>query len=66
MKNQHKTIYGRSVLAHLFAHPVENGAIIDEEENGFGLHLYNRHVTEIQDQEVLNRIIKTSIFEIIS
>jgi len=65
MKNNN-LMFGRGVLTDPLEHPVENQTIIDEEENGYGLQLCNRHVTEVEDEEVLKRIISMSIVEIIN
>lgn len=66
MKTQNNLMFGHGVLANLFEHPVENQAIIDEEENGYGLQLSNHHVTEVRDRDVQRRIIDMSIIEIIN
>ena len=66
MKTKHNLMFGQGVLANLFEHPVENQAIIDEEENGYGLQLSNHHLTEVKDKDVQKRIIEIAIVEIIN
>ncbi|MFN3188220.1 MAG: hypothetical protein ACK42D_01605 [Candidatus Paceibacteria bacterium] len=66
MQTQNNVMFGHGVLANLFERPVENQAIIDEEENGYGLQLTNQHLTAVNDKEVQRKIIDMSIIEIIS
>lgn len=66
METQNKFMFDHGVLANLLEHPVNNQAIIEEEENGYGLQLSNHHVTEIRDRDVHKRIIDMSIIEIIN
>ena len=52
--------------AHNYGRPIENSAIIEEEERGSGEGLMHYHVSEIHDPEVRDRIMQLSVLEIIS
>ena len=49
-----------------YARPIENSAVIREEERGSAEGLLNYHVTEIFDPMVRQRIMNLSVLEIIS
>lgn len=60
-------VIARSVMRHrLFARPVENSAVIREEERGSAAGLMHYHVSEIKDLDVRHRIMQLSVLEIIS
>ena len=52
--------------ARMYIRPIENSAVIREEERGSTSGLIHNHVSEIMDPIVRERIMQLSVLEIIS
>ena len=61
-----RVIVSNAVRYRLYARPVENSAVIREEERGSAAGLLQYHVSEINDPIVRHRIMQLSVLEIIS
>ncbi len=57
---------GGAIRYRLYSRPVENSAVIQEEERGSAAGLLQYHVSEILDPVVRHRIMQLSVLEIIS